>query len=650
MNKEICMETSDSKFDVTRSHFELSIYGIKIYNTFNAANYSHRIYQNTFDKIPGIAGSTGAHIYIQGGILDRIRDNTFGFPYSSQNLSNTGVSATGASRFVIEENDFNRLKTGVFVGNSGTQSSDVRAGDSDVHQDWRGNNFYRCRTNIYTRGQNPRLRLRCNNCKNDLLPQHYVNFHNQGVLANQGIYSNVTPQLQTWGAGNEFTDGSYTNPAPAARFIKSDYSYRYVHHSNFKTTPVEFLGTDLNLQPLYLTKAINSTACPVLGIPFTMPLTGIPAIEEILPIRPDILNEIAYLELQKTNLKNNEDGGKTQQLLDDINNHIPNGQLKNELIANSPLSDTVIIALIIEYPLSHGNFKNVMIRNLPVSNDVSPYFNERLKLLPVGIARQLEPLQGYNPDYITPASLKREIDFLNLEKQLYINRSVNYFMDSIIDGKAVAINLLDIQNTTNAKQVLFATYMQEGDYTLADSILLSIDITSPITADWATLNNILLSLYSNNQSIYNMDSTQIAFVRELAYKCPESLAVANARSILLLLYEEEVSECIEIENRASDIILKDIEFVLPDSDAYMEDNFPDPFTDKTLVNYYLPEGMSGKIIVNDMYGKIIGDYILQEGEQTLELINDNWAPGVYTYTMFADGKLIEVKKMIITHK
>jgi hypothetical protein len=180
--------------------------------------------------------------------------------------------------------------------------------------------------------------------------------------------------------------------------------------------------------------------------------------------------------------------------------------------------------------------------------------------------------------------------------------------------------------------------------------LKGVDQTISEIEGWVELNEILLYLYGNGKSIYNMDSAQIAFVRELAYKCPESLAVANARSILLLLYEEEVPECIEIENRASDIVLKDIKFVLLDTDAYMEDNFPDPFTDKTLVNYYLPEGMNGKIIVNDMYGKTIADYILQEREQTLELINDNWAPGVYTYTMFADGKLIEVKKMIITHK
>jgi hypothetical protein len=67
-----------------------------------------------------------------------------------------------------------------------------------------------------------------------------------------------------------------------------------------------------------------------------------------------------------------------------------------------------------------------------------------------------------------------------------------------------------------------------------------------------------------------------------------------------------------------------------------------------MINYYLPEGFKGEIIVNDMYGKTISSYILHEGENTLQIISNNWAPGVYTYAMYANGKLIEVKKMIIT--
>ncbi len=145
-----------------------------------------------------------------------------------------------------------------------------------------------------------------------------------------------------------------------------------------------------------------------------------------------------------------------------------------------------------------------------------------------------------------------------------------------------------------------------------------------------------------------MDSTQLAFIREQAYKCPVDLASANAQSVLYLLFTEEVPECELMTTRSSRMLVKPVDFVLPDSDAYMEDNFPDPFTDYTLINYYLPEEMTGKIIVNDMFGRVIAEYNLKSGENTLEILNKNWAPGVYSYGMIVNDKAIEFKKMVIT--
>jgi hypothetical protein len=649
MNKEICVETYDSRYDVTRSHFYHAIYGLRIYNTLNTANNAHRIYNNTFDKIPGIAGSPGAHIYIQGGILDRIRDNKFGEQYSSQNLSNTGIYSTGASRFVIEENDFNRLKTGVFVGNSGTNSSDVRAGDSNVHDDWRGNNFYQCKTNIYTRGLNARLRLRCNNCENSnpSPTMHDVNFLNQGVLANQGTFSSTTPQ-QIWGAGNEFTDADAINPSPSSRYIKSNYAYRYVYHSDVKTTPVIYPGSVLNPQPLGLAKAVNTVACPVLSISFALPLNGIPAIEEILPIRPDILNEIDYLEQLRTNLKNNEDGGKTQQLLDDIYNHIPNGELKNKLIANSPLSDTVITALLIEYPLSHGNFKNVMEINMPVSPAVEPYLFARLETLPQGIRQQLKPLQSFNPNVNTVSSTTRYIDYLTQERELLVNEILMIFTDTAYYNPEYIKLILAAENNLQFDMNLAAFLIDEGNYSDAIQIINDIEPVNKETSDWIDYHQILLSLFNNNKTIYQMDSTQLAFITDLAYACPSNYTTANAQAVLHMLFGTEFEECEEMLNRGSFSLIKDVVFTIPETNAWVEDNFPNPFTDETLINYYLPEESTGSIVVTDMYGREIAFFNLASGENTLNVKSDAWAPGVYSYSFIVDGKSLEHKKMIIT--
>jgi hypothetical protein len=551
-----------------------------------------------------------------------------------QSYTNIGIQTVGASRFVIEENEFNRLKTGVFIGNSGTNSSDVRAGDSDVHDDWRGNNFQQCKTNIYTRGQNPRLRLRCNNCKNDnpLPSMYYVNFNNQGVLANQGIYNILSAPMQTWGAGNEFYDQE-DFPSDQSRYLKSNSTYRYVYHSNDKTTPkIHPTSVNLNLQALGLAKAVNTVACPVLGIPFTMPINGIPAIEEILPIRPDILNEIAYLELQRTNLKNNEDGGKTQQLLDDINNHIPNGQLKNKLIANSPLSDTVITALLIEYPLSHGNFKSVMEKNMPVSNAVEPYLFARLKTLPQGISQQLKPLQSFNSNVNTITSTTWLIDYLTQERELLVNEILMIFTDTAYYNPEYIKQILAAENNTQFDMNLAAFLIGEGNYSDAIQIINDIEPVNKETSDWVDYHQILLSLFNNNKTIYQMDSTQLAFITDLAYACPSNYTTANAQAVMHLLYGTEFDECEEMANRRSFSLVKDVVFTIPDTDAWVEDNFPNPFTDETLINYYLPEESTGSIVVIDMYGREIAFFNLTNGENTLIIKSQDWAPGVYSYS------------------
>jgi hypothetical protein len=145
-----------------------------------------------------------------------------------------------------------------------------------------------------------------------------------------------------------------------------------------------------------------------------------------------------------------------------------------------------------------------------------------------------------------------------------------------------------------------------------------------------------------------MDSTQLAFIREQAYKCPVDLVSSNAQSVLYLLFNEEVPECEMMTTRSSKMLVKPIDFVQPDTDAYMEDNFPDPFVDKTMVNYYLPNGDKGSVIISDMYGRQVKVFILEKGENTLTIDAKGLMPGVYNYGFYVNDKPIEFKKMIIT--
>ena len=131
----------------------------------------------------------------------------------------------------------------------------------------------------------------------------------------------------------------------------------------------------------------------------------------------DILNNIDSLKQVYSDIKDIEDGGFTLELLADISNQINDTVLRDELIANSPLSDTVITSLLIEYPLLHSSFISVMLLNMPVSKAVEPYLFARMETLPQEVSQLLIPLQSYNPVINTATSVTRVIDYLTQERR-----------------------------------------------------------------------------------------------------------------------------------------------------------------------------------------------------------------------------------------
>jgi hypothetical protein len=639
------------RYNVHDCKFTNTSIGIAILNMSTAINSAHIIDECRFDNIPGPTGGTGVGILIVSGVLDRIHNNYFGTENSIQNQNQFAIATFMTSRFRIFENSFSRIQNGVWVIESGSDGGFVGAGISNGPTDYEGNKFFECEKNIITSGNNENLRLKCNMCQNDDPDFYIYNFETSGSLADQGF--NPAPGLdpveynefiQRHGAGNEFGGGANND-----RFIyispnTNTDSYTYFHHTNVETTPdVDLASPNLILrESIGVEKSDNQTACPPL-------LLAIPNFPIVIPW-PIIFNldsDIVELEEDIEQIKLDLDNGITNELLNDINSNMSNGKLKTKLINNSPLSDTVITSLLIEYPLSHGNFKLVMERNMPVSKNVEPYLFARLLTLPNGISNQLYPLQVSNSQYTTIRQLQNQINFLSLEKQLIINELAEKLIDSTNNRPEDAKSILEYENTLSSKQILHSTNFASNTIGANENIQAILNEYEE-AEDWVNLQLMFLSLEDEHKTLYNLNSTQLDFVRELATQCPPNRASANAQAVLFLLFGEEFQPCEFMSNRNTLSLIKDVNFAVPETDAYIEDNFPDPFIDKTLINYYLPEGNDGKIIVSDMYGRTISEYALISGENTLEINSDKLVPGVYSYGLIVNNKIIEFKKMVIT--
>jgi len=84
--------------------------------------------------------------------------------------------------------------------------------------------------------------------------------------------------------------------------------------------------------------------------------------------------------------------------------------------------------------------------------------------------------------------------------------------------------------------------------------------------------------------------------------------------------------------------------------AELGQNIPNPFSQSTIIQYYLPEGTVSAIIrVTDMEGSPVEDIQLgaQVGANQVEFRTQSLAAGTYLYSLFVDGKFVSTKKMMI---
>lgn len=84
---------------------------------------------------------------------------------------------------------------------------------------------------------------------------------------------------------------------------------------------------------------------------------------------------------------------------------------------------------------------------------------------------------------------------------------------------------------------------------------------------------------------------------------------------------------------------------------YMEQNEPNPFSGSAVIRYNLPQSISNAhMAVYDLSGKQITTLQLQKGESSLTISSDQLAAGMYMYSIVADGKVLDTKRMVVSGK
>jgi hypothetical protein len=89
---------------------------------------------------------------------------------------------------------------------------------------------------------------------------------------------------------------------------------------------------------------------------------------------------------------------------------------------------------------------------------------------------------------------------------------------------------------------------------------------------------------------------------------------------------------------------------LPNSNASLQQNAPNPFSQTTQIKFYLPENIKiASLNIYNLQGRELKQIILNQRGAGSQLISGSeFVAGIYLYALIADGKKIDRKEMILT--
>ncbi len=84
--------------------------------------------------------------------------------------------------------------------------------------------------------------------------------------------------------------------------------------------------------------------------------------------------------------------------------------------------------------------------------------------------------------------------------------------------------------------------------------------------------------------------------------------------------------------------------------ALLLQNAPNPFSERTEIGYYLPTSVQkASLYIYDMNGRQVKQLDLQQkGNASVVIAGSQLQAGMYLYTLIADGREVDTKKMILT--
>jgi hypothetical protein len=88
-----------------------------------------------------------------------------------------------------------------------------------------------------------------------------------------------------------------------------------------------------------------------------------------------------------------------------------------------------------------------------------------------------------------------------------------------------------------------------------------------------------------------------------------------------------------------------------DESAVLYQNTPNPFTDNTTIEFYIPvDASSASVYLFTLNGLLLETYPIEYmGYGTITIDGPTLQPGMYVYSLVVDGQIVDSKRMILTN-
>ena len=371
---------------------------------------------------------------------------------------------------------------------------------------------------------------------------------------------------------------------------------------------------------------------------------------------------ITDYEEEAEELREGIDGGDTEELLEVISENESPGDVRDEYLDVSPyVSDQALLAAINDKPtpLPPSILKEIIIANSPVTNQVMDALVNRTPSLPNGVMNEINSVQS---GISVRQELEEDILFVLSRRENAVNALIRSYLNDdvltrteVLDEVAV---ILKSEERHSRKSKTLACLIKQREFAKVQQELAA-QHPDGVYDNFCKLMSVVSQLRQQveRDKALATEPAMEAEVRALAADVTNTTRF-KAQTLLKSVFEESFPEKIILpDQNMNKMAPPEMQEPTQDTDdevALLEENhtlknFPNPFGYYTSIEAYVPDHISkSSIEIYTLAGIIVKKYPLVNGYNIVTVLEEDLpSNGVYFYSLLADGRRIATEKMVI---